>query len=124
MTRRSVALQSCAVGSRTDASVQKSKALGIRFLDGSRAMRLATRAIPIPCERREIMRSSGELRYAGKRYFTFRFFRRKVGTSRSWPSTIVGSDFSKRPRFAGSRFICSAFSSFFAAAVFSGVALR
>ena len=57
-------------------------------------------------------------------YFTFTFFRRKVGTSRSWPSTIVGSDFSKRPRFAGSSVICSAFSSFFAAAVFSTAGLR
>ena len=57
-------------------------------------------------------------------YFTFRFFRRKVGTSRSWPSTMVGSDFSKRPRLAGSSVICSAFSSFLAAAAFSTVLLR
>lgn len=54
-------------------------------------------------------------------YFTFRFFRRKVGTSRSCPSTMVGSDFSKRPRFAGSRVICSAFSSFFEGVTFSAV---
>src|SRR6184192_2853329 len=35
-------------------------------------------------------------------YFTLIFFRRYVGTSRSSPSTIVGSLFSNRPRLTGS----------------------
>ena len=42
-------------------------------------------------------------------YFTRTFFRRNVGTSRSWPSTIVGSLFSKRPRVTGSNCITSCF---------------
>src|SRR5438445_11081200 len=37
------------------------------------------------------------------------FFRRKVGMSKSWPSTMVGSLFSKRPRVAGSNCITSCF---------------
>src|SRR6202008_304709 len=38
----------------------------------------------------------------GRCHFTLIFFRRYVGTSRSSPSTIVGSLFSKRPRLTGS----------------------
>src|SRR5439155_24638851 len=49
-------------------------------------------------------------------YFTRTFLRRKVGTSRSWPSTIVGSLFSKRPRVMGSNCKISCFA---AAAAFS-----
>ena len=48
---------------------------------------------------------------SGVGYFTRTFCRRKVGTSRSWPSMIVGSLFSKRPRVTGSKSICSCFSS-------------
>ncbi len=40
-------------------------------------------------------------------HFTRTFLRRNVGTSRSWPSTIVGSLFSKRPRVTGSNCITS-----------------
>ena len=52
----------------------------------------------------------------GERYFTRTFLRRNVGTSRSWPSTIVGSLFSKRPRVTDSNcstscFACTIFSS-------------
>jgi hypothetical protein len=35
-------------------------------------------------------------------YLTLTCLRMKVGTSKSWPSTIVGSLFSKRPRETGS----------------------
>src|SRR2546423_8875475 len=37
------------------------------------------------------------------------FLRRNVGMSKSWPSTIVGSLFSKRPRVIGSNCITSCF---------------
>src|SRR5437762_5696236 len=46
-------------------------------------------------------------------YFTRTFLRRNVGTSRSWPSTIVGSLFSKRPRVTGSNCITSCFANGF-----------
>src|SRR5204863_5603633 len=49
-------------------------------------------------------------------YFTRTFLRKKVGTSRSCPSTIVGSLFSKRPRVSGSNCKTSCFA---AVAVFS-----
>src|SRR4051795_11019508 len=40
-------------------------------------------------------------------YLTRTFLRRNVGTSRSWPSTMVGSLFSNRPRVTGSNCITS-----------------
>src|SRR5262249_59950052 len=46
------------------------------------------------------------------------FLRRKVGTSKSWPSTIVGSLFSKRPRVTGSNCIISCFAWVFSFGVF------
>ena len=43
---------------------------------------------------------SGNRRNLRAGYFTFRFLRMNVGTSRSSPSMIVGSLLSKRPRTA------------------------
>src|SRR3954469_6810525 len=56
-----------------------------------------------------------------RRYFTRTFFRKNVGTSRSCPSTIVGSLFSKRPRVTGSNCSTSCFAcAFFSFGVFTG----
>src|SRR5437762_3664892 len=54
-------------------------------------------------------------------YFTRTFFRRNVGTSRSWPSTIVGSLFSKRPRVIGSNCKTSCFACTFSTTGFDSL---
>src|SRR5581483_223218 len=55
-------------------------------------------------------------------YLTRTFFRRNVGTSKSSPSTIVGSLFSNRPRVAGSNCSTSCFGCTFFDFGFGGVA--
>jgi hypothetical protein len=51
------------------------------------------------------------------RYLTFTLFRKNVGTSKSCPSIMVGSLFSKRPRETGSNCRVSCFASAFFGAV-------
>ena len=82
----------------------------IRLRTADRSLRIGISSV----HRR--FRNRRSLRAEAAAYFTRTFFRRKVGISRSWPSTMVGSLFSKRPRVTGSNcstscFACSFFSS-------------